>query len=47
MRVTVLASGSKGNCTYIEGDSGAILIDAGLSTKEILKRLDEAGGKKS
>lgn len=46
MRITVLASGSKGNCTYIEGESGALLIDAGLSTKEILKRLDEAGGKR-
>lgn len=44
MKVTVLASGSKGNCTYIEGDSGALLIDAGLSAKELLKRLDEAGG---
>jgi len=44
MKITVLASGSKGNCTYIEGDSGALLIDAGLSAKEILKRLDEAGG---
>lgn len=46
MKVTVLASGSKGNCTYIEGDSGAVLIDAGLSAKELLKRLDEAGGKR-
>ncbi|WFN37094.1 MBL fold metallo-hydrolase [Methanomicrobium antiquum] len=44
MKVTVLASGSKGNCTYIEGDSGALLIDAGLSGKETLKRLEIAGG---
>ena len=44
MKVTVLASGSKGNCTYIEGDNGALLIDAGLSTKETLRRLDIAGG---
>ncbi len=39
MRCTILASGSKGNCTVIEGESGAILIDAGLSTKELLQRL--------
>ena len=39
MRCTVLASGSKGNCTVIEGASGAILIDAGLSAKELLARM--------
>jgi phosphoribosyl 1,2-cyclic phosphodiesterase len=39
MRCTILASGSKGNCTVIEGESGAILIDAGLSAKELLQRL--------
>jgi phosphoribosyl 1,2-cyclic phosphodiesterase len=43
MKITVLASGSKGNCTYIEGDSGAILVDAGLSAKETFKRLEESG----
>lgn len=46
MKVTVLASGSKGNCTYIEGDSGALLIDAGLSAKEIFRRIEEAKGSK-
>ncbi|MCX6689331.1 MAG: MBL fold metallo-hydrolase [Methanoregula sp.] len=39
MRCTILASGSKGNCTLVEGAGGAILIDAGLSTKELLQRL--------
>jgi phosphoribosyl 1,2-cyclic phosphodiesterase len=43
MRCTVLASGSKGNCTVIAGKSGTILIDAGLSTKELLRRMDVAG----
>lgn len=39
MRVCVLGSGSKGNCTYIEcGDTG-ILVDAGLSCAQIEKRL--------
>ena len=52
MQISVLASGSKGNCVYVEGESGAILIDAGRSAKELLGtkhhtgRLDEAGGKK-
>jgi phosphoribosyl 1,2-cyclic phosphodiesterase len=45
MKVSVLASGSKGNCTYLEGESGALLIDAGLSAREIRKRLEAAGGK--
>jgi phosphoribosyl 1,2-cyclic phosphodiesterase len=45
MRVTTLASGSKGNCIYIEGNSGAVLIDAGLSAREILARLRMADGK--
>jgi phosphoribosyl 1,2-cyclic phosphodiesterase len=44
MNVRVLASGSKGNCIYIEGDSGALLVDAGLSAREILKRVEAARG---
>ncbi len=43
MKVTVLASGSKGNCCYVEGDSGSLLVDAGISAKETLRRLDCAG----
>ncbi len=43
MRCTILASGSKGNCTYVAGESGAILIDCGLSAKETLARLARAG----
>ncbi len=43
MRCTILASGSKGNCTYIAGGEGAILIDAGLSAKETLLRLAQNG----
>ncbi|MGD0535201.1 MAG: MBL fold metallo-hydrolase [Methanoregula sp.] len=43
MRCTILASGSKGNCTYITGSEGAILIDAGLSAKETLHRLTQTG----
>jgi phosphoribosyl 1,2-cyclic phosphodiesterase len=42
MRCTILASGSKGNCVFLEGESGALLLDAGLSTKETLLRMDRA-----
>jgi phosphoribosyl 1,2-cyclic phosphodiesterase len=43
MRCTILASGSKGNCTYIAGSNGAILIDSGLSAKETLSRMTQTG----
>ena len=43
MHCTTLASGSKGNCFFIEGESGALLIDAGLSAKETLGRIAAAG----
>ena len=39
MRVINLSSGSDGNLTYIETEATKILIDAGLSCKEIEKRL--------
>jgi phosphoribosyl 1,2-cyclic phosphodiesterase len=39
LRVCVLGSGSKGNCTYIESPEARILIDAGLSAREIERRL--------
>jgi phosphoribosyl 1,2-cyclic phosphodiesterase len=43
MRCTILASGSKGNCVVIEGGTGSLLIDAGLSAKECLVRMERAG----
>ena len=45
MECIALASGSSGNCLYIESNDAALLIDAGLSRKEILARLDRAGGR--
>lgn len=39
-RVCILASGSKGNCTYIESGGDAILIDAGISRRSIQERMD-------
>jgi phosphoribosyl 1,2-cyclic phosphodiesterase len=43
MELTILASGSKGNCAYLRGEHGALLIDAGLSAREALRRLGSAG----
>ena len=39
MQICPLASGSKGNTTYISDGSTAILLDAGLSGTEITRRL--------
>lgn len=43
VRVTVLASGSKGNCTVVATSKTRILLDAGLSCREIVKRMHLAG----
>ncbi len=41
--LTVLASGSGGNCTYL-GDGGTgLLVDAGISARQILQRMAAAG----
>jgi phosphoribosyl 1,2-cyclic phosphodiesterase len=39
MRMTVLASGSKGNSTVVASAETRLLIDAGLSCRELLKRM--------
>jgi phosphoribosyl 1,2-cyclic phosphodiesterase len=39
LQVCILGSGSKGNCTYLESSEARILIDAGLSAREIERRL--------
>jgi phosphoribosyl 1,2-cyclic phosphodiesterase len=39
IRMTVLASGSKGNCTVVSSSRTRILLDAGLSCRELLKRM--------
>jgi phosphoribosyl 1,2-cyclic phosphodiesterase len=43
MECSALASGSSGNCLYVECGDDALLIDAGLSKREILARLRDAG----
>ena len=43
MEVHVLASGSDGNCTVIENDGEAIMVDAGISCKRILSLMELQG----
>ena len=43
MRMTVLASGSKGNSTVIASARTRVLVDAGLSCRELLRRMALAG----
>ena len=40
IEICALASGSNGNCYYIGNNEDALLIDAGLSFKQILKRME-------
>jgi phosphoribosyl 1,2-cyclic phosphodiesterase len=39
MHITILGSGSAGNCTLIETDTTRLLVDAGLSGRQIAQRL--------
>ncbi|MEA2013490.1 MAG: MBL fold metallo-hydrolase [Verrucomicrobiota bacterium] len=43
MRITVLGSGSRGNCTILESGGNAIMIDTGFSFKKTAQRMQEAG----
>jgi len=43
VRVTVLGSGSKGNCTVVSTSRTRIVLDAGFSCKEIAKRMRFCG----
>ncbi len=43
VRMTVLASGSRGNCTVVTGGRTSVLVDAGVSCREVLKRMAQAG----
>ena len=45
VRFTVLASGSKGNSTVITGGNTRVLVDAGLSCRELFCRMELAGEK--
>ncbi len=41
MKITILASGSGGNATYLESNGTKILIDCGITNRQINKRLEE------
>lgn len=43
MRISILGSGSSGNCTFIDAEGAKILIDAGFSCKKIEEKLSEIG----
>lgn len=43
MKICSIASGSKGNCLYIETGDTRLLIDVGLSLRETLLRLETIG----
>jgi phosphoribosyl 1,2-cyclic phosphodiesterase len=43
LKIASIASGSNGNCYYIENCDEAILVDAGLSTKQIVARMTRLG----
>ena len=43
MKISVLASGSKGNCTLIQTKNTNILIDVGMSNLYIEKKLISLG----
>jgi phosphoribosyl 1,2-cyclic phosphodiesterase len=41
--VAVLASGSSGNCSYIGDQETGVLVDCGISARQIFQRLSEVG----
>ncbi len=43
LKLSVLGSGSRGNATFVKTDRVRLLIDAGLSRKEVAKRLESIG----
>jgi len=43
VRFTVLASGSKGNASVVTGGQTRVLVDAGLSCRELFRRMKDAG----
>ena len=45
MNVCVLGSGSSGNSFFVSAEGTRVLVDAGLSKKEIMRRLAAIGEK--
>lgn len=43
IELCAIASGSNGNCYYVGNENEAVLVDVGISRKQILIRLEERG----
>src|SRR6202789_4091023 len=43
VRVSMLASGSRGNCAFVASSRTKILVDVGISCRETFKRLRSLG----
>jgi len=43
LAVAVLGSGSRGNCTYIGDGRHGLLVDCGLSTRQVTRRMEAVG----
>ncbi|NIP94620.1 MAG: MBL fold metallo-hydrolase, partial [Akkermansiaceae bacterium] len=43
MRLAVLGSGSSGNATVLESQGTCLLVDAGLSARQLCQRLESVG----
>ena len=43
VQFAVLASGSRGNATFVQGRNGGLLLDAGIGPKIIAERLQSVG----
>jgi phosphoribosyl 1,2-cyclic phosphodiesterase len=45
MQFSCLSSGSKANCTYVKSAQSAVLVDVGLSARQVELRLESIGAK--
>jgi phosphoribosyl 1,2-cyclic phosphodiesterase len=45
LRFCILASGSSANCTFVQTPRTSLLIDAGLSGRETLRRMEQIGAR--
>jgi phosphoribosyl 1,2-cyclic phosphodiesterase len=43
VKVSILGSGSSGNCTYVETEKTRLLVDAGFGIRSLRRRFNEAG----
>ena len=43
VEICAIASGSNGNCYYVGNSTAAVLIDAGISCRQVLLRMAAKG----